>query len=204
MSGRSPPLLILIYLLFSSVPYYYELLAMLFQRQHCSLVLSSPFLFNFFPVFYCVSVRIDSILALIFYSSCVGSRKLIQEIRVEYLASCKNLGRPHLFFIYFFLTASRKRSFYKLQTSAFRSKLLYTTSSKTAVDYSVCVCVCVFFLPIYSGHQVRWTYQPGSNRRKVTGFFIHLPSAVRALIFLARRIQPFLSLVDREVEFFVY
>ena len=33
-----------------------------------------------------------------------------------------------------------------------------------------------------------------------TGFFIHLLSAVRALIFLARRIQPFLSLVDREVE----
>ena len=36
-----------------------------------------------------------------------------------------------------------------------------------------------------------------------TGFFIHLPSAVRALIFVARRIQPFLSLVDREVEFCV-
>ena len=36
-----------------------------------------------------------------------------------------------------------------------------------------------------------------------TGFFI-LPSAVRALIFLARRIQPFLSLVDRaQVEFCV-
>ena len=34
-----------------------------------------------------------------------------------------------------------------------------------------------------------------------TGFFIHLPSAVRALIFLARTIQPFLSLVDREVKF---
>ena len=34
-----------------------------------------------------------------------------------------------------------------------------------------------------------------------TGFFIHLPSAVLALIFLTRRIQPFLSLVDREVEF---
>ena len=34
-----------------------------------------------------------------------------------------------------------------------------------------------------------------------TGFLIHLLSAVRALIFLARRIQPFLSLVDREVEF---
>ena len=36
-----------------------------------------------------------------------------------------------------------------------------------------------------------------------TGFLIHLLSAVHALIFLARRIQSFLSLVDREVEFFV-
>ena len=33
--------------------------------------------------------------------------------------------------------------------------------------------------------------------------FLHLPSAVLALIFLARRIQPLLSLVDREVEFCV-
>ena len=36
-----------------------------------------------------------------------------------------------------------------------------------------------------------------------TGFLIHLLSSVRALIFLARRIQLFLSLVDREVEFCV-
>ena len=36
-----------------------------------------------------------------------------------------------------------------------------------------------------------------------TGFSIHLLSAVLAFIFLARRIQPFLSLVDREVEFCV-
>ena len=34
-----------------------------------------------------------------------------------------------------------------------------------------CVCVCVCFLPIHSGHQVRWTYQPGSHRRKVTQDF---------------------------------
>ena len=32
-----------------------------------------------------------------------------------------------------------------------------------------------------------------------SGFLIHLLSAVRALIFLARRNQPFLSLIDREV-----
>ena len=36
-----------------------------------------------------------------------------------------------------------------------------------------------------------------------TGFFFHLFSAVLALISLARRILPFLSLVDREVEFCV-
>ena len=35
------------------------------------------------------------------------------------------------------------------------------------------------------------------------GFLVHLFSAVRALTFLARRIQSFLSLVDREVEFCV-
>ena len=36
-----------------------------------------------------------------------------------------------------------------------------------------------------------------------TGFLIHLLSAVLALMFLARRILQFLSLVDREVEFCV-
>ena len=42
----------------------------------------------------------------------------------------------------------------------------------------------------------------GSTSQGHTGFLIHLPSAaVLALIFLVRRIQPFLSLVDREVEF---
>ena len=36
-----------------------------------------------------------------------------------------------------------------------------------------------------------------------TGFLIRLPSAVLALIFLARRIQPFFSLVDLFSEFCV-
>ena len=55
-------------------------------------------------------------------------------------------------------------------------------------------------------HLKYWRYTYPSllrPRSKVTGFFTHLPSAVRALIFLAREIQPFLSLVDREVEFCV-
>ena len=62
------------------------------------------------------------------------------------------------------------------------------------------VCVCVF-----SSHSF-WTSSsldvPAGVTQEEghTGFLIHLLSAVRALIFLARRIQPFLSLVDREVE----
>ena len=62
-------------------------------------------------------------------------------------------------------------------------------------------CVCVF-----SSHSF-WTSMdvPAGVTQEEgnTGFSIHLLSAVRALIFLARRIQPFLSLVDREVEFCV-
>ena len=57
-------------------------------------------------------------------------------------------------------------------------------------------CVFVCFLPSYSGRQIRRKYKPGSHRKN----FIHLPSAVHAFIFLARRIQPFFSVVNREVE----
>ena len=60
----------------------------------------------------------------------------------------------------------------------------------------VVLCVCVFFQFILDVKIV------GSTSRGHTGFPIHLPSAaVLALIFLVRRIQPFLSLVDREVKF---
>ena len=65
------------------------------------------------------------------------------------------------------------------------------------------VCVCVF-----SSHSF-WTSRsldvPAGVTQEEghTGFLTHLLSAVRALIFLARRVQPFLSLVDREVEFCV-
>ena len=68
--------------------------------------------------------------------------------------------------------------------------------------YCVCVCVCVF-----SSHSF-WTstsldVPAGVTQEEGhTGFLIHL-SAVRAFIFLARRIQQFLSLVDCEVEFCV-
>ena len=37
--------------------------------------------------------------------------------------------------------------------------------------FAVCCVFCVCFLPIHFGHQVRWTHQPGSHRRKVTQDF---------------------------------
>ena len=77
------------------------------------------------------------------------------------------------------------------------------TRKKFAVAVTFHVCVCVF-----SSHPF-WTSSsldvPAGVTQEEghTGILIHLPSAVRALIFVARRIQPFLSHVDSEVEFCV-
>ena len=64
---------------------------------------------------------------------------------------------------------------------------------------TVCVCVLSSHLFWTSG---LWT-AGNTQEEGHTGFLIHLPSAVLALIFPARRIQPFLSLVNREVKFCV-
>ena len=64
----------------------------------------------------------------------------------------------------------------------------------------VCVCVCVFF-PFILDISLLDVPAGVTQEEGRTGFLIHLLSAVRALTFLARRIQPFLSLVDREVDF---
>ena len=61
-------------------------------------------------------------------------------------------------------------------------------------------CVCVF-----SSHSF-WTSSSldgVTQEEGHTGFLIHLLSAVRVSIFLARKIQPLFSLVDCEVEFCV-
>ena len=67
---------------------------------------------------------------------------------------------------------------------------------------SVCVCVFVFF-PLILDVTLVDVPAGVTQEEGHIGFLIHLPSAVLALIFLARRIQPFLSLVDCEVEFCV-
>ena len=66
----------------------------------------------------------------------------------------------------------------------------------------MCVCVCVFSSHSFWASSSLDVPAGVTQEEGHTVFFIHLLSAVRALIFLARRIQPFLSLVDREVDFF--
>ena len=62
-------------------------------------------------------------------------------------------------------------------------------------------CVCVV-LPIILDVRLLVDVPAGVTQEEChTGFLIHLPSAVLALFSFARRIQPFLSLVSREVEF---
>ena len=73
----------------------------------------------------------------------------------------------------------------------------------TTTTYCRCNIVYVFVFPSHSFWASSSLDVPAGVTQEEghTGFFIHLPSAVRALLFLARRIQLFLSLVDREVEF---
>ena len=61
----------------------------------------------------------------------------------------------------------------------------------------MCVCaVILFILDVgLADAPAEVTREEGHNR------FFHLPSAMLALIFIARRIQPSLSLIDRENEF---
>ena len=63
------------------------------------------------------------------------------------------------------------------------------------------MCVCVF---ITFTLDVKFVGVPaGVTQEEGHKGFLRLPFAVLTLIFLARRIQPFFSLVDREVKFCV-
>ena len=131
-----------------------------------------------------------------------------------YLRDCSRVPRRRPFIIYLFRhTPSGQSRVYRvtqLRTDGVHCRESASTGpiNLKVVPNECCLgrspwnmCVCVF-----SSHSF-WTSSsldvPAGVTQEEghTGFFIHLLSAVRALIFLARRIQPFLSLVDREVEF---
>ena len=67
----------------------------------------------------------------------------------------------------------------------------------------VCVCVCVFSSHLFWTSSSLDVPAGVTQEEGHTGFLILLPSAVHAFIFLVRRIQPLLSLVDSEIEFCV-
>ena len=77
--------------------------------------------------------------------------------------------------------------------------MILVTKTSDQARHSVCVlCVIIpYFL------NVRLVDVPAGVTQEEghIGFLIHRPSELLALICLARRIRPFLSLVDREVEF---
>ena len=79
----------------------------------------------------------------------------------------------------------------------------YTAVVRFHPCYSTLVCVCVFSSHLFWTSSSLDVPAGVTQEEGHTGFLIHLLSAVRALIFLARKIQQFLSLVDCEVEFCV-
>ena len=80
-----------------------------------------------------------------------------------------------------------------------RSVNVKNTTTTTTADLNMCVHVYVCYQHILD---VRLVDLPAEvTQEEGHTEFLHLASAVLALIFLARRMQPFLSLFDREVEF---
>ena len=65
------------------------------------------------------------------------------------------------------------------------------------------MCVCVVMPFILDVRLLVDAPAGGTQEEGHTGF-LHLPSAMPALILIVRRIHPSLSLVDREVEFCAY
>ena len=65
------------------------------------------------------------------------------------------------------------------------------------------LCVCVFSSHLFWTSSSLDVAVGVTQEEDHTGFLVHFPSAVRVLIVLTSRTQPFLSLVDREVEYCV-
>ena len=65
----------------------------------------------------------------------------------------------------------------------------------------VCVCLCVVIPFILDLRHV--DAPAGVTQEEGFTVFLNLPPTLLALIFIARRVQPFLSLVDLAVEFCV-
>ena len=70
-----------------------------------------------------------------------------------------------------FFLARRIQPFLSLVDREVECCLLINRSTLVGHIWAYKYIYVLCFLPIHSGHQVRWTYQPGSHRRKVTQDF---------------------------------
>ena len=94
----------------------------------------------------------------------------------------------------------------KVHVNVVQITQVFVSSSLPYSIISLCVCVCVgvgVCVAIPPILDVRLIDAPAGVTQEGHTGFLHLPSAVLALIFLARRIQPSLSLVDREDEIII-
>ena len=106
-------------------------------------------------------------------------------------------GKVVLFDIYIHST-------YWLGRVQFKAKVSLSESYNGAITFNLSLdSVCCVVVPLILDVTRPMDAPAGVTQEQGHTGFLHVPSALLVLIFLARRIQPFLSLVDREVEFSV-
>ena len=145
-------------------------------------------------VFVCLCCHPRSALWLIILSSSPANRtnyfSLSLLLEIAAVSSGAN-GDREIFIFLVQLTTSR---------IGYLTRLILTLAICDDYTSYSNVCVVIPFILV-----VRFVDVPAGVTQEEghTQFLMHLPSAVLALIFLARRIQSFLSFVDLEVEFCV-
>ena len=107
-----------------------------------------------------ISAQIDFVCVLCTSSSTAAVASLSLSLSLCLCSRVPHTTISPFLYLPFYVFAATTKCLYKRH-------LFPTTSAQ--IDFVFVLCVC--FLPIHSGHQVRWTYQPGSHRRKVTQDF---------------------------------
>ena len=118
-----------------------------------------------------------------------NARRTATRITTNYVITTMFDDLPHIFcFVFAFCLVSLQYNGRLLSGIILLPQCYYHRGTRLNAMKRFCICslrshlnVLTFFpltggcseglLPIHSGHQVRWTYQPGSHRRKVTQDF---------------------------------
>ena len=113
---------------------------------------------------------LSAVLALIFLARRIQPFLSLVDREVEFcVLTIYSFSTRWVFLFSFFSFSMRKIPFAGIELTSQRVRgymvhLSYQGDRLDVLKLTQCVYVCVCFLPIHSGHQVRWTYQPGSHR----------------------------------------